>query len=148
MLSDPFAALAIYDGEWAVHAQHPWSGAAVGAVDRLTSRCHSFSAYFVCEQTINSKPTSLLVYTLAEGKRLHTRTITPDGLAGGRGDLSLLDKHWTYLDKPPASLKGNWSRVENFIVDQDHIRFEEYESADEGRTWKLINTGQEERQRN
>jgi hypothetical protein len=66
-------------------------------------------------------------------------------LAGGRGDLTLDGNHWTYLDKPPATLKGNWSRTENFIVDHDHIRFEDYESADEGKSWTKTNSGTEER---
>ena len=42
-------------------------------------------------------------------------------------------------------LKGNWSRTENFILDRDHIRFEEYESSDEGKTWTKTNSGTEER---
>jgi len=56
---------------------------------------------------------------------------------------------------PPASdpfapltvynLKGNWSRVENFIRDRNHIRFEEYESSDEGKNWTRTNSGTEER---
>jgi len=51
----------------------------------------------------------------------------------------------TYLDKPPVSPKGNWSRVENFILNHDHIRFEEYESDYEGKTWTKTNFGTEER---
>lgn len=143
---DPFAELAVYDGNWAVHATHPWSGAASGAIDHLVSRCHRFTVYMACEQTINSKPTSILVYTLAGGGHLNTRTIAPDGLAGGRGELSMSGVHWTYIDKPPASLKGNWSRVENEIVDRDNIVFQEYESADDGKTWRLVNAGEEKRQ--
>lgn len=145
--TDPFAPLAIYDGEWTVRAEHPWSGTA-GATDRLTSRCHRFTAYFACEQTINDRPTSLIVYNSgAAPGRLNTRTIAPNGLAGGRGDLTLDGSHWTYIDKPPASLKGNWSRTENVVVDKDHIRFEEHESADEGKTWTRTNAGEETRLR-
>ena len=77
--------------------------------------------------------------------KFRSRFISPDGLAGGRGDLTLDGNHWTYLDKPPPTLKGNWSRVENFILDHDHIRFEECESADEGKTWTKTNSGTEER---
>ena len=144
--SDPFAEVAIYDGNWAVRATHPWSGASTGAVDRLESRCRRFTLYFACEQTVNGKPQALIVYTAGNAPGgLHTRTIAPNGLAGGRGDLTLEGKRWTYLDKPPAGLKGPWSRVENVIVDRDHIRFEEYESTDEGKTWAQVNAGTEER---
>lgn len=143
---DPFAKLAIYDGAWTVHASHPWSGGPAGSADQLISRCHRFAAYFACEQTINGAPASLIVYTVGdESGRLNTRTITPNGLAGGRGDLTLAGARWTYVDRPPASLKGDWSRTENLVTDRDHIRFEEYASSDEGKTWRLTNAGEEVR---
>ena len=37
------------------------------------------------------------------------------------------------------------SRTENFILDHDHIRFEEYEPKDEGKTWTKTSSGTEER---
>ena len=73
------------------------------------------------------------------------RFISPDELAGGRGDLTPDGNHWTYLAKPTPTLTGNWSRVESFILDPDHIRFEEYESTDGGKTWTKTNSGTEER---
>ena len=143
---DPFAPLTVYDGTWTVQAEHPWSGGAPSTLDHLVSRCQRFTLYFACEQTVNGKTQALLVYTASSSPgKLHSRFIAPDGLAGGRGDLTLNGNHWTYLDKPPVPLKGNWSRVENFILDHDHIRFEEYESADEGKTWTKTNFGTEER---
>jgi hypothetical protein len=143
---DPFAPLAVYNGTWTVQAEHPWSGGPSGTKDQLISRCQRFTMYFTCEQTINGKTAGLLVYTLTNSAgKLNSRFIEPDGLAGGRGDLTLDGNHWTYLDKPQAPLKGNWSRVENFILDKDHIRFEEYESADEGKTWTKTNSGLEQR---
>ena len=144
--ADTFTPLIVYSGTWSVRADHPWGGGVVGTLDRLVSHCELFESYFACEQSVNGKPQSLLVYTATSvvGK-LHCRTITPDGLAGGRGDLTLHGNHWTYLDRPPLSLKGNWSRVENFVQDRNHIKFEEYESADEGKTWTKTNSGTEER---
>ena len=144
--ADPFAPLAIYGGAWTVRAEHPWSGAAPGAQDHLLSHCERFDSYFACEQTVNGKARSLLVYTATSTPgKLNCRLIAPDGLAGGRGELTLAGNHWSYLDKPPVSLKGDWSRVENFVLDHDHIRFEEYSSADEGKTWTKTNSGMEER---
>jgi hypothetical protein len=68
--------------------------------------------------------------------KLHSRPIDPGPLPQqGRNDLTLDGNHFTCLDKPPPTLKGDWSRTENFILDHDHIRFEEYESTDEGKTW-------------
>ncbi len=143
---DPFAPLAVYNGTWTVQAEHPWSSGAPGTLDHLVSRCQRFTQYFACEQTVNGKTLGLIVYTVSSSpQKLSTRFIDPDGLAGGRGDLSLDGNHWTYLDKPPLKQKGNWSRVENFILDHDHIRFEEYESSDEGKSWTKTNFGTEER---
>lgn len=143
---DPFAPLALYHGTWTVRAEHPWSGRAPGAADRLVSRCQRFTRYFACEQTVNGRTQALLVYTAdSAAGRLHARVIAPDGRAGGRGDLTIDGSRWTYLDRPPAGLRGKWSRVENLIIDRDHIRFEEYESPDEGRTWTRTNAGTEER---
>lgn len=144
----PFEKLEIYPGDWTVRADHPWSGAPAGASDQLRSRCQLFEAYFTCEQTVNGKPLGLIVYTMAEAPgQLHTRFISPNGLAGARGDLTLDGDHWTYLDKPAAGQTGPWSRVENTIVDHDHIRFAEFESADEGKTWRQTNAGAETRNR-
>lgn len=142
----PFDPLTIYNGVWVVHALHPWSGASAGAVDRLKSRCQTFMLYFACEQTVNGKPQALIVYTIGtDSVRFNTRTIAPNGLAGGRGDLTIDGNRWTYLDKPPTGLTGPWSRVVNNIVDRNHIRFEEYESTDEGKHWTLTNRGSEDR---
>ena len=147
--SDPFAPLTIYNGFWTVRAEHPWSGGPPGTADHLASKCQRFTQYFACEQTVNGKTLSLIVYTAAQSPdKLHTRFIQPDGLAAARGDLSLQGNHWTYFDKPPAKQTGNWSRVENFIEDRDHIRFEEYESSDAGKSWTRTNRGTEERTAN
>ena len=145
-IPDPFLPLTVYNGSWTVQAEHPWSGGAPGTLDHLVSRCQRFARYFACEQTVNGKTQSLIVYTVSSSPgKLYTRFIAPDGLAGARGDLTLDGNHWTYVDKPPPNLKGNWSRVENFILDHDHIRFEEYEASDEGRSWTKTNSGTEER---
>lgn len=142
----PFDPLTVYNGDWAVRAEHPWSGASPGAVDRLESRCQVFTLYFACEQTVNGKPQALIVFTIDTGPaQFNTRTIAPNGLAGGRGVLTIDGDRWTYLDKPASGLTGPWSRVENIIVDRNHIRFEEYESTDEGKHWTLTNSGTEER---
>jgi len=141
-----FAPLLLYPGIWKVTADHPWSGAAPGAVDRLRSDCKIFHAYFACEQSVNGKPLALIVYTAGDRPlEYHTRTIAPNGLAGGRGTMTIAGNRWTYLDKPAAGLSGPWSRVENVIVTRDRIRFAEYEPRDEGKTWSLTNRGVEDR---
>jgi len=144
--SDPLDALMVYDGDWSVSAEKPWSGATPGTIDHLTSRCRRFTAYVACEQSVNGNPLALIVFTLGDRPgRLNTRTIAPNGLAGSRGDFMIDGEHWTYVDRPPVGSAGPWSRVENFIIDRDHIRFEEYESLDEGATWTRTNAGTEQR---
>ncbi len=144
--TDPFAPLTIYNGTWTVHAAHPWGGGPPGTADHLVSRCQRFTEFFACEQTVDDKAVGLIVYTIGSSAgKLHSRFIAPDGLAGGRGDFILDGSHWTYLDKPPKGLTGKWSRVENYVLNHDHIRFEEYESADEGKSWIKKNSGTEDR---
>jgi len=144
--TNAFQKLEIYGGDWSVRADHPWSGASAGSSDDLRSRCQRFSAYFACEQSVNGKPLALIVYTAGDApNRFHTRTIATDGRAGGRGDLVLEGNRWTYLDKPPLGLKGAWSRTENIVRDGNHIRFVEYQSSNEGKTWVQTNAGVEVR---
>src|SRR6185295_19488098 len=97
-----------------------------------------------CKPVGRDRPGGEVSACFARG-HLTTRTIAPNGLAGGRGDLVIEGARWSYLDKPPATLTGPWSRVENVIVDRDHIRFAEFESGDEGKTWVQTNDGTEER---
>jgi hypothetical protein len=139
-------ALLLYRGEWRVTADHPWSGAPSGSVDRLRSACTLFHAYLACEQSVNGKPLALIVFTPgARPGEFYTRTIAPSGLAGGRGTMTIEGRSWTFLDKPAAGLTGSWSRVENVIVSRKEIKFAEYESEDEGKTWKRTNAGIERR---
>jgi hypothetical protein len=144
--TNPLAALAVYGGNWKVRATHPWSGAARGAVDRLTSRCQMLSQYYVCEQTVNDKTLGLILYTI--GKRygeLHSRFVAPDGEVAPLGDLTLRGNHWTYLDRPAGHRRGKWSRTENVVLNENRIVFEEYESSDQGQTWVKTNSGTEDR---
>jgi hypothetical protein len=69
----PFGSLNVYNGDWAVRALHPWSAAIAGAVDRLKSRCQTFTRYFACEQTVNGKPQALIVYTIGADSARFTR---------------------------------------------------------------------------
>ncbi|MEP6881296.1 MAG: hypothetical protein ABI866_04845 [Dokdonella sp.] len=138
--------LMFYHGSWSVRAAHPWSGAKIGAIDHLTSKCQLFTVYVACEQTVNDKPLAIIVYSLgAAPMQFYTRTVGPDGLAGARGGLTMDGHRWTYLDKPSAGMTGPWSRVENEIVNRDRILFKEYESSDNGKQWTLTNSGTEER---
>ncbi|MBV9156950.1 MAG: hypothetical protein JO097_11865 [Acidobacteriaceae bacterium] len=60
-VSDPFARLAIYNGNWTVQAEHPWSGRPAGSLDQLVSRCQRFTTYFACEQRVNGQTQAPLV---------------------------------------------------------------------------------------
>jgi hypothetical protein len=136
--------LMLYRGDWRVTADHPWSGATPGSVDRLRSACTLFQAYLACEQSVNGKPLALIVFTVGDRPgEFYTRTIAPSGLAGARGSMTIEGNRLTFMDKPAAGLTGPWSRVENHIISRNEIRFAEYESTDEGRSWKRTNAGTE-----
>lgn len=145
----PFAPLAVYNGSWKVVAAHPWGGGAAGTVDLLESHCVARTAFFSCEQVINGKPSTLIVYVPGDKPgEFHTKIIYPNGLSANRGDMSISTEnrdHWTYIDHGVNDGKPRISRTENIFSGQDSIHFEEYESTDEGKTWVKTNEGTESR---
>jgi hypothetical protein len=137
-------ALLLYREEWRVTADHQWSGATPGSVDRLRSACTLFPAYLACEQSVNGKSLVLIVFTVG-GRTggFYTRTIAPSGLARARRTMTTEGRRWTFLDKLAAGLTGAWSRVESRIISSNEVSFAEFETTDEGRTWKRMNAGTE-----
>jgi hypothetical protein len=90
---------------------------------------------------------ALIVFVTAEAPlTYHTQPILPDGHATGRGDLTIDGNHWTFLGKDVETDKTTWYRTENYFTGKDKIHFEQFESTDDKKTWKMTNSGDEVRQ--
>jgi hypothetical protein len=93
---------------------------------------------------VNGKPSALIVFVPAETPlSYHSTPILPDGHATGRGDLTISHNHWTFLGKDVEADKTTWYRTENYFTGRDKIHFEQYQSTDDKKTWKLTNSGDE-----
>jgi len=140
--SDPFAPLALYNGTWTVHAQHPFSGAA--GPDTLVNHCTHGTAFYSCEQIVNGKPAALVVFTLSsEPGKFDVDNILPNGHASSGTGLIVQGDHWTYTDK--STDNPHRYRTENTFHGPDSIHFEQFESPDGGKTWNKTNEGDETR---
>ena len=85
---------------------------------------------------------ALIVYTATEDPtKFHSQPVLPDGQAVGRGDLTILGDHWTFLgSRTDATGKETFYRTENLFTGRDKIHFEQYESGD-NKTWVKKNEG-------
>jgi hypothetical protein len=134
-----FGPINVYEGTWTVVAAHTMAGE--GRPDTIVNHCHEGTAFYTCEQVVNGKALALIVYTSTEDPtKFHTQPVLPGGQAVGRGDLTIVGDHWTFLGigKDDAG-KEMFYRTENFFTGRDKIHFEQYESSDKQ------DVGQEER---
>lgn len=130
--------LTVYDGSWTYTTT-----AAPAKPDQLTNHCHMTVAFYTCEQVLNGKPVALLVFVATDTAGvLRSSVILPSGSsAGAASELTLAGSHWTFLRKDAAGVSY---RVENYILDHDHIRSEQYKSTD-GTSWQKTGEGNETR---
>ena len=54
---DPYAPLRLYEGAWEVHVSVPQK-----RTDKIVNHCAKTGTFFSCEQEVNGKTTSLVVY--------------------------------------------------------------------------------------
>ena len=140
--ADPYAPLWLYEGAWQVAQTTP----AGRKPDRLVNDCARIGRYFACQQTVNGKPSALVVFIpdTVPG-HYHTQIVLPDGAASGpSGMLTITGNRWIYLGQPGA--KGVRYRTINVFSGHDHIHFESARSTD-GKTWTVTMAGDETRQR-
>jgi hypothetical protein len=141
--ADPFAPLAVYNGTWSVHAQHPFSGGT--GPDRLENHCTHGQAFLSCEQIVNGKPAALVVFTISkEPGKYDVDNIRPNGYASSNTDLLINGDHWTFITHASAPGETRY-RTENVFHGPDAIHFEQFQSTDDGKTWTKTNEGDETR---
>jgi hypothetical protein len=139
-----FAPLKVYEGTWTVVSAHTMAGE--GRPDTIVNHCSEGTAFYTCEQVVNGKSLALLVFTATDDPtKFHSQPVLPSGQMVGRGDLTIVGDHWTFLGsgKDDAG-KETFYRTENFFTGRDKIHFEQYESAD-NKTWVKKNEGDEVR---
>ena len=129
--------LKLYQGTWkAVVAD------AGAKADELVDECGRTGKYFTCQQTVNGKTGSLLIFVPAEtAGHYFTNSVTTEGWAGGRGELEITGDRWMYSSK---SQDGKYHRTLNQFTSRDKIHFEISESTD-GEHWKVLRSGDEVR---
>jgi hypothetical protein len=130
--------LTVYDGNWTYTTP-----SAPAKPDHLTNHCHMTEAFYTCEQVLNGKPVALLIFVAGDSPGvLHSQVILSNGNPAGAGSqLTIAGNHWTFLNKDSSGVSH---RVENYILDHDHIRSEQYKSTD-GTTWQKTGEGNEAR---
>lgn len=142
LMASPFQDLTAYEGEW--HVKPPFEKGS-REFDQLINRCVERDIYFTCEQVLNGKPISLVVFTTTDDpKKFHVQNVLPTGFATGRTDLSVDGSHWTYLGKDTEDSKTTWYRTDNYFTGRDRIHFEQYRSSD-GQHWEKQSEGDEAR---
>jgi hypothetical protein len=139
-----FTPLKVYEGTWRVTSAHTMAGE--GKPDTLVNHCTEGMAFFSCEQVVNGKSVALVVFTATDDPtKFHSQPVLPTGQATGRGDLTIIGDHWTFLGSgKDDSGKEIFYRTKNLFTGQDKIHFEQYESSD-NKNWVKKNEGDEVR---
>lgn len=134
--------LLIYEGTWQVTRN---GQGATEKPDRLVNRCAALSIYLACEQSVNSKPTALLVFIPAgQPGHYHTQSILPGGRATGLDDLQVSGNRWTFTSRRRQGGDVTYFRNTNVFTDKNHIHFENAQSTDE-KHWTVQESGDEVR---
>jgi hypothetical protein len=137
-----YAPLWLYQGNWIVTPKNAVAGA---KPDRLENQCGKIGRYFACQQTVNGKVGSLIIFIPAEKSgHYYTQAVLPEGWATGRGELQIEGDHWTYLGKDESNGKTTYYRTTNEFTGKDRIHYEQAESPD-GQHWTAKNSGDEKR---
>jgi hypothetical protein len=139
-----FAPVKVFEGTWTITSPHTLAGE--GKPDTLVNHCTEGAAFYSCEQVVNGKSLSLMIFTATDDPmKFHTQPVLPDGRAVGRSELSVAGDHWTFLGAgTDESGKPVFYRTENIFSGRNKIHFEQYESAD-NKTWVMTNQGDEVR---
>jgi len=134
--------LMAYQGTWQVTRT---GGGATAKPDRLVNRCMALGIYFVCDQSVNDKPTALLVFLSAgQPGHYHTQSILPEGRATGLDDLQISGNRWTFTSRRHLGGNTTYFRNTNVFTDANHIHFENAQSPN-GKDWTVQESGDETR---
>jgi hypothetical protein len=142
---DPYAALKLYDGKWEITIT-----TGDREVTHIENHCGGTGLFFVCEQKVNGKAESLVVFlpvssTGPASEKYKTNFLRSDASpAGSWNDLTIDSDRWVYSwENDDGKTKVYWRNINKFS-DANHIHFE-IQRSDDGATWKTVKGGDEVR---
>jgi len=144
---DAYAPLRLYDGQWDVA---PAAGGQKST--RIENHCAKTGLFFVCEQTINGKVGGLSVFLPVAklptgGEEYRTQALRPNARTPGDwGKLTIVGNRWVYPWEGTQNGKKVYGRNVNVFSGTDKIHFE-LQGSDDGKTWKVEKSGDEQRVR-
>ncbi len=138
-----YAPLWLYNGTWQVAKEDLAAGA---KPDTLLNQCARVGSFFTCQQTVNGTAGALLIFIPSKtAGQYYTQSVTPDGRAQGRGDLTISGDKWVYSSSwNQGGGKTTYYRTTNTFTGKTKIRYEQQESAD-NKEWKTTGSGNETR---
>jgi hypothetical protein len=129
----------LYQGSWSA------TDSKSAGKKTIVNECHRLGRFYACEQTVDGKPSSLILFLPTEtAGHYYTQAISPELKAYGRGDLQIESEHWTYSSKDEENGKTTYYRTTKQFHGPDRIHFEIAESAD-NKTWNTTLAGDEAR---
>lgn len=139
---DRYDALWLYQGSWQLT---PATHAPQAKGDQVTNECKLIGTYFACQQRVNEKLDSLIVFVpAADVGHYFVQAIDPLGKASGRSELRISGDLWTYDSKEKRGNSTTYYRTTNVFSGKDRIHFEQLESLD-GQHWIRKDSGDEKR---
>ena len=135
--ADAYAMLSPYAGKWSVVTSR-------GKTVAVVNSCARTGLFYVCEQSIDGSPKTLVVFlprTGADGGgHYRTQTLGADGAEPGHWfSLTIKDADWIYT---PEGVQPS-ERTLNHFIDADHIHFSVQKKL--GEAWKTTLSGDETR---
>jgi len=144
-IDDPYAPLRLYDGKWSMLP----SGDATESV-HIENHCTKTGLFYVCEQVVNGKPEALVVFlpiakTTTGGEEYRMQALIADASPAGEwSKLTIEGEKWVYAwESSDGGKKIQWRNVNTF-TGTDKIHFE-VQRSDDGNTWKMQKSGDEQR---
>lgn len=136
---DPYAPLRLYDGTWNSTGQRGGKP----THDHIVNICRQLGLYFACEQTVNGKVGSLVIYVPAGiPGQYHLQAVLPQGFATGRSDLTIDGDLWIYSSKGEENGRSSYYRTTNRFHGPGRIHYELQQSPD-GQHWTTTGSGDE-----
>src|SRR5271168_3662766 len=142
---DPYAPLRMLDGKWDIL---PTASAKDGM--HLENHCAKTGLFMSCEQVVNGKSAALVVFlpkakTGNGGEVYWTQGLLADASPAGEwSKLTIEGDRWVYSWESTDSGKKVFWRNINIFSGTDKIHFE-ITRSDDGSTWKMQKSGEEQR---